>query len=268
MIYRETFLVDGSATNKSVLESVGTSGIPPHSWRGPILALRSTPHEIYEDITLADFRHFVDYLMSYGTTETRESASQPGNRSSATIRGVKICCYGEERLHGSEPYVPVDVSRAHPTRLTEPFSMTTSPISKLVGMPLVLWKYPDIKQWIEPPGWAENMTADSNPNAAFLMTETDPKKPNWGWAPLHWNTDIGNVLAVREDDKDLAVDDMAMMCYFARRKLQPLVEDALGAGLTRRTKQEVLDFATWENMMACRDEMEKARQDEMADESY
>jgi len=99
------------------------------------------------------------------------------------------------------------------------------------------------------------MTADSNENAAFLMVETGLKKPGWGWAPLYWNMDLGNVLAVREDDKDLTVSNVRMMCYFARRKLQPMFEDALGGGFVQRTKQEVLDFITWDNMVRYVDEM-------------
>ena len=33
-----------------------------------------------------------------------------------------------------------------------------------------------------------------------------------------------------------------------------MFEDALGAGLVSRTRQEVLDFIIWENMMKCWDE--------------
>jgi hypothetical protein len=256
VIFRDNFLKDGSAMNKSLLKSVSTSGIPPYSWRGPIVALRVSPPEFYQDITLVDFRHIIDYMISYGTTETRESANHPEDRISSTIRGVKICCYGEEKLHSSKPYISVDVSRAHPTRLTYG-ECAISPISKLLGMPLKVWKYPDTDNWINPPGWAENMNADSNPNAAFLMMETDPKNPRWGGVPPYWNTDLGNVLAVRDDDKDLTVEDIKMVCYFARLKLQPMFEDALGAGTIQRTKQEVLDFATWENMVACANEMAK-----------
>lgn len=99
------------------------------------------------------------------------------------------------------------------------------------------------------------MTGYRNHNAAFLMIETDPEKPGWGWAPPYWNTDLGNVLAVRIDDKDLAVDDVRVMCHFARQKLQPMFEDAMDAGYVLRTKQEVLYFITRDNMLKCRYEM-------------
>lgn len=254
--FRDAFLEDGSAVNRSILTSVGTSGITPHQWRGPIVAVRETPFEFYEDITLADFRHIIDYVISHRTTQVRESASHPEGRLSTSIGGVKICCYGEIKLHSSEPYVLVDVPRAHPTRLTYGEG-EVSPISKLLGMPLKLWKDPAIDVWIDPPGWGENMTGYDTNNAAFLMIETDPAKPGWGLVRPYWNMDFGNVLAVRLDDKDLALDDVKVMCYFAQQRLQPMFEDALGAGYVQRTKQEVLNFITWENMMKCRDEMIK-----------
>lgn len=252
--FREAFLEDGSAVNRSILTSVGTSGITPHQWCGPIVAVRETPFEFYEDITLADFRHIIDYVISYRTTEVRESASYQEGHLSTRIRGVKICCYGEIRHHSSEPYVSVDVPRAHPTRLTYGQG-AVSPISKLLGMPLKLWKYPAIDAWNHPPAWGQNMAGASNENAVILMMETDPEKPGWGWAPLDWNLDLGNVLAVRLDDKDLAVADVRIICYFVRQKLQPMFEDAMGAGYVSRTKQEVLNFITWENMVKCRDEI-------------
>jgi hypothetical protein len=193
-------------------------------------------------------------MLTYRTTEVRESDSKLNARPSTIIRGVKICCYGEIKLHGSDPYVLVDVPRAHPTR-PEYSEGSVSSISQLLGISLRLWKFPDIETWIDPPGWDESMTADSNQDAAFLMLETDPKKDSWGWAPLYWNIDLGNVLAVRLDDKDLAVDDVRLMCYFVRRKLQPMFLDAMGGGDVPRTRQEVMDFITWHNMVKFRDEM-------------
>lgn len=71
------------------------------------------------------------------------------------------------------------------------------------------------------------MTADSNPNVVFLMMGTNPSQDDWGWASLYWNTDIGNAWAVRQDERDLSVDDVAMMCHFARHKLQRMFEDEM-----------------------------------------
>lgn len=252
--FRDAFLEDGSTINKSILTSVGMSGTVPHQWCGPIVAVQATPFETYEDITLADFRHIIDYVRSYLTTETPESVLYPGPRVSSSIRGVKICCYGERVLHYSDLYVSVDVPKAHAIRLSYN-KAEISPISKVLGTPIKLWKYPDIDTWIDPPGWSENMTADSNQNAAFLMTEIDLNNPDWGWVPPYWSTDLGNVLAVRADYEDLAADDVVMMCNFARWKLRPMFETALSDGSQSFALQakQVLDSITWENMVKYRD---------------
>ncbi|RYP51167.1 hypothetical protein DL768_003435 [Monosporascus sp. mg162] len=245
--FREAALVDGSAINRSIPASVGASGTVPHPWCGPVIAMREMCSELYEDITLADFRHTLDYLMSYGTMETKESDRSEG-RPPTAVRGVKICCYGERRLHGSERYVAVDVPSHHPTR-TICKDGSVSPISQHLGMPLRLWKDPDIETWRDPPGWYENRGAPSNQDASFLMKETNPGRPGWGFAPINWDGDLGNVLAIRVDEEDLAVDDLRAICHFIRKKLLPMFDDANGYGSVQRTKQEVLDSITWDNVV-------------------
>ena len=71
--FREAGLMDCSTINRSIPASVGASGMitAPYPWCGPMIAMRETASEIYEDITLADFRHTLDHLTSYGTTETK-----------------------------------------------------------------------------------------------------------------------------------------------------------------------------------------------------
>lgn len=205
LVFRKAYLKDGSITNKSILASVSascTSNIS-HEYRGPMIAIREVPHGDFTDITLADFRHLADYLVSYRNTYIRESVPGQLHRASTTVRGVKICCHGETKLHGSEPFVSVDVTRANQISLG---SGSISPISVCLGMAIRLWKDPDTEFRHDAPGWEGGMTADSNPNVAFLMRETDASKDEWGCAPMYWNSEIGNVWAVREDGQDLAVN--------------------------------------------------------------
>lgn len=253
LIHREAYLKDGSIMNRSILASVGASCAftNPHEYRGPMIALREIHHGDYADITLADFRHLMDYLVSYQNRRIRESVPDLHHRAPTTVRGVKICCHGEVKLHGSEPFVSVDVTRANQISLG---SGSISPISVRLGMPIRLWKDLDAEFRHDPPGWEGGMTADSNPNVAFLMMETDSSKDEWGWAPMYWNSEIGNVWAVREDGRDLAVDDVAMMCHFARRRLQRMFEDVMESGSSLVSRQRVLDFITWDNMVTHWDE--------------
>lgn len=250
--FRETFLVDGSPINRSILASTGIFGTVPHKWCGAVVMMRSTWSELYEDITLADFRHALDHFLSYGTTNTKESNDSQG-QPPTTIRGVMISCYGERKLHGSECFVAVDVPTHHPTRTVVRHGSVSS-ISQRLGMPLRLWKYPDIETWFNLPGWNWRKGADSNQDAAFLMMETDPKSSGWGLAPIYWNLDLGNVLVIRDDGKDLAVQDLSAICRFVRKKLLPIIEEAYDFGSRQRTKQEVVEFITAENLERFRKE--------------
>ncbi|RMJ24401.1 hypothetical protein PHISP_04739 [Aspergillus sp. HF37] len=100
------------------------------------------------------------------------------------MRGVNIFCQGEFELHASGVFIPIEISRA--TRIAF-VDGSLSPISARLGMPLVLWKDPDLDFQDDPPEYHANMNASSNTNVAFLMLETDPSKSGWGWAPFYWN---------------------------------------------------------------------------------
>lgn len=72
LAFRDAFLADGSTINRSLMESVKTSGTVHYEWRGPIVAMRQTWRDSYEDITLADFRHVIDHVVTYNTYNTSE----------------------------------------------------------------------------------------------------------------------------------------------------------------------------------------------------
>lgn len=259
LVHRDAYLKDGSTTNRSILASVRAScaSTLSHEYRGPMIALRELPHEDYADITLADFRHILDYLTSYRNKHIRESVPGRLHHAPTTVRGVKICCHGEIELHGSDPFVSVDITRANRISLGRG---SISPISVSLGTPIRLWKDPDTEFFYDPPGWEGGMTADSNYNVPFLMTETDSSKDDWGWVPMYWINEIGNVWTVREDGQDLAVKDVAMMCHFARHKLQRMFEDVMEEDSSLVSRQRALDFITWDNMIAHWDETGEYKQ--------
>ena len=89
--------------------------------------------------------------------------------------------------------------------------------------------------------------------------EPDASKSDWGWAPSYWQNDVGDVVLVRLDGQDLTVSDAELLCRFCEWKLQPLFEDGLGAGLVQRSRREVVDFITAENMASFRNEMERRK---------
>lgn len=101
IIHWDNFLSDGSAINRSLLECVGGAGVLAQRWCGPLVALRKTAQNFYEDMSLSDFRHMLDYLSNSGTATHRKGKKNTSdNTSPLTIRGVKICCWGEEQANG------------------------------------------------------------------------------------------------------------------------------------------------------------------------
>lgn len=253
LIHRDGYLMDGSIPNRSISACVKVSCTAPipHEYRGPMIAIRGIHHEDYADITLADFRHLMDYLISYRNTHIRESVPGLLDLAPTTTRGVKICCYGEVKRHGSEPFVAVDLTRANKISLD---GGSISPVSVCLGMPIQVCKNPETEFQYNPIEWEEGCMADSNPNVAFLMRETDTSQDTWGFAPMSWNTEVGNAWAVREDGRDLAVNDIAMMCHFARHKLQRMFDEVMESDSNFMTRQGVLDFITWDNMVTFWDE--------------
>ncbi|GKZ40822.1 hypothetical protein AbraIFM66951_006356 [Aspergillus brasiliensis] len=253
LLHRDAYLVDGSLPNQSILASVRASSAAscPHAYHGPMVAIREIHPEDYADIELADFRHLMDYFVTYGSTEVRESVPDLQYRASTVIRGVKICCDGEIKLHGAKPFVSIDIKQSTRLTLLAREGISISPISALLGMPLIFWKDPNAEFHDDPPGWDATLSASSNENAAFMMRDTNPSDSSWGWASLHWNHDLGNVWAVREDEQDLDVREVAMMCYFARHKLPRMFADTMiSEGGRMQDRQRVLSFITRENMRA------------------
>jgi hypothetical protein len=252
--FRDTFLIDGSPPNRSILASAGMYDTVSHNWCGSVVAMRSTWSEFYEDITLSDFRHALDYFLSYGTTDTEKTGGDVSQDllPPTAIRGVMISCYGERVLHGSDRFVAVQVSAHHPTRTVGKYG-SISPIYQRLGIPLRLWKDPDIETWIDPPGWNRSICAESNQDAAFLMMEIDPMSSGWGFAPIYWNTELGNVLVIREDQNNLAVEDLSVICRFAQKRLVSMME--AGFGNVKRTKKEVLEFMTAKNLEKFKNEI-------------
>lgn len=265
-VFRDTFLMDGSKPNRSLYRSLGSSGTTSCAWRGPGIILRKrgigSDPGFYGDISLADYRHILDYFLSYRDDHVKEiEKGLQIDKSRHSISGVKVTCFGTQKLHGAGPFVQVSVGPTHIARETLPFESEISPISCSVGLPVRAWKMPSNDEWLNRPDWDFSTYPDSNPTACKLFMNPNLDSPRWGWAPLHWQCGIGDVLLIRADDNDLSVDDAELLCRFCEWKLQPMFEDSLGAGWVQRSKQEIVDFITRENMEKFREELMSRGQD-------
>ncbi len=256
IMFRDTFLIDGSRPNRSIEAAIGASGSLTHLWRGPGLVMHKrglgNDPRYYGDINMEDYRHVLDYFISYADDSVREP--EKAFRSHNTVMGVKVTCFGEQKLHGSDPFIPVEVPNAHPTRIQFYEEGEISAISAMVNLPVRAWRIP--YDWEHLPHWPFNEAPTNNGTACKLFQEPDIEKPNWGWAPHRWQSDLGNVLLVSANGGDLSVEEAKLLCRFCEKKLQPLFEDALGGGLVHRTKKEAVDFITPGNMQAYRQELQ------------
>ncbi|MCJ1317836.1 hypothetical protein MMC15_003163 [Xylographa vitiligo] len=118
---------------------------------------------VYEDITVADLRHMVDWFSSYidlGQYSTRTK-----------VQGVKITCEGNRIVsHNPMPWIAVTVPQDHPV-----FKQKTPPeISRLVELPLLVKKYPLDR------AWKDHRQSYDNVQTTFLHVNADPKSQEWG----------------------------------------------------------------------------------------
>ena len=241
VICRDTFLIDGSSVNKSVIKA--TQGAPGHDWRGPILAVKKQGLGIdprfFLDIDMRDYRDVVDYFISYGAYESVEEGDVRGgdkshNRKGKKVRGVKINCKGDQMYFGAAGFAAVDVPAGHPV-----FWEPIAPISRLVGMPLHTKQCPPDK------AWKDNHNVYTNVPATFLHLNADERSGDWwGWAPMKWQNEVGSVLVVRGDGRDVSVQQVEVLCHFCQFKMQPLFENALGGGHVQMSRAEVMGCLT------------------------
>jgi hypothetical protein len=231
---RDTFLMDGSKRNQCVAEM--TRGAMAHDWRGPIVMMRqpgtATDPRFYSDIILADLRTAVDYFLAYNSG--RVVGSMFVRSTGLKVQGVRINCRGDQDVSGVEKYTAVDVPFDHPV-----FVHPKQPeISRLLGLPVLLRKYPPHRSWKEEP--RQHVTQA----VTFLNMDADPKSQSWGWAPMEWKTEVGSVILVRADGKAITPKHVDALCHYCQFKLQPVFEDSLGAGFVERTREDVLGFMT------------------------
>ncbi|KAL8906643.1 MAG: hypothetical protein Q9207_001897 [Kuettlingeria erythrocarpa] len=218
----DSYVDSASMINRSILHV--TKGKPYHPWMGPVVVLREQlgDTELHEDITLTDFRNIIDFSRLTGLILSHQS------------RGTLLWSIKSRASKFSKKYVAVDVPKDHPVFFQRP-----SPISALVGMTVKAHKYPFNRTWEEMR--FTGVAPWSNATAAFLHKEAD-RNPGgtWGFAPMYWQNSNGNVLVVREDEKDTTPAEVEMLCDFCQYKMQPLFEDSNESGGEILAKRKVM----------------------------
>ncbi|CAM6113753.1 unnamed protein product [Calypogeia fissa] len=199
----------------------------------PLVGLDIRDPRSFCDITLADFRHTVDYFKSYDNA----NYTSRGLRGVRAVKGVQITCKADQELLGAKKYIQATLEDPRDVfRVEEPI-----PISRLIELPILVRIYPSHKIWKNRPD------ADyTNLPASWLHLDLNPKSDSFGFFPFEWDERVGTVIAVRVDRKVLFPHHMEALSHFCQFTLKPLIGDSTGVGLVERTKDEVMGEMTKE----------------------
>ena len=240
LCYNESAGIIGSPINKSVRAAAGISVPVPHEWCGPLVLLKGNPAYSFGDVTLADFRHVLDYFVTYWNKTLREEPS------SNTIWGVRINCYGEQILHGVDKFIRAAVD----WNIPEDFEVSL--VSKLLNLPVKAAKIKTTDAWGQYPEWNYDMEdhgsptrPEHNPEAGALFVDVNLSSSGWGQIPNKWGENIGNVLLLRDDGEDMSLEEAEALCRYCTELLMPAFSQCLGSKMSR---SEVLRYLTSEQL--------------------
>lgn len=227
------------------------------------------PFKDFQDVSMTDFRIAVDYLSTFGVGIARgneheifkhvtfntldgqvselqkkfadDMALEVAEKKKKNVKGVMIRCEGDNALHVNETgrwdrYAEVDVPRDHPIWKESPTAA-----SKMMGLPLLLHKLP------ENPAWGKNdHTRFDNQPATFLNLTVDPKNEDmWGFAPPEWQSEIGSVLLVRQDGKDISREQAWALAEYMQFRVSDAFEGAMESGEEQQRRAAVLKMLNW-----------------------
>lgn len=281
---RESHGFDGSPPNKSIFASVKAIGKKPgHLWAGNIVVRRE--HDSFNglragSVTMADFRHTVDWFAFYpkmaGLDDWDSNPPVSSPWSAVTFPGIQgILIKGDQEIKDeSERYTTVTVPASHPIRGIMPQSCgDISPISKRVGRALRLVMRLDEAYKVDanhtPPacGPAKDLMRPIEKDTNFVLPGVIYSSPCRGFPPM------GQVLVIRADDKDLSIDDVRAMVYFsdsmcraglrkiaiASREAKPDLRDAM---------KSAKGLMTWDNYVLEFDKLGLPRPQRPAEEAF
>ncbi|KAK3348690.1 hypothetical protein B0T25DRAFT_546283 [Lasiosphaeria hispida] len=184
------------------------------------------------------------------TSSASGTPNRPGDLQAPWIRGAEMQYDIEEVAPGrilmrSLNFISTHILRRRAAEVRG----QVSPVSRRLGMPVVL-----VQNGRDVP--VGTVPAGTNVAATLLMTEIRPENGGWGYSSAPWVGDVGNVVVVREDGKDLEIEDLRLMALFLLQRVKPKMIGALSAGsVSLAKKREVLKFITRENMLKFKDEL-------------
>lgn len=229
--WRDTFLIDGSKPNKSLLSVTAAHPGYAHDWRGRITAYGTvgTGKDRYNfrDLDMNDFRHITDYFLSCGYEPPPTSPEQP-----PTVKGVMINCVGDQMMFNKPQFEAVDVSHSDPIFTNG----AISDVADRIGLPILTRRCPANLEW--PRSLKEGLIKYSpalNDAATWLFMNLDPASVfdptldifGWGFVRTSLQQGARSVLVVRQDKKPLWVLHAEALSKYCQFEIPPLTSRVL-----------------------------------------
>jgi hypothetical protein len=226
--YRDYDTVANKSVHAAVEACPGMS--TPHNMFGDYVVMSGqygshtgTADHAFKDMTLADFRHALDWFSTDFDETVREISS-----GGSSVLAVQVSSPLEQNISGRNLFTSVTVDRDFPS------TSGVSPLARALGLPIRVCQLDPVDRADET---SEEETSWTNPYTQILMTEIDLESDNWGKTRRH--VDIhGSVLLRRLDGEDLDLAMAKHMCFYSLEVLKPLFEKALAGEVSR---QDVLD---------------------------
>jgi len=201
------------------------------------------------DFTMADFRDVVASFSEMCGEFVSKHRGAPGVPKGLIIftQGVKIACAGDMKYLKQDKLTAIDTSQFRSGLLSSiavgdvSLRGETPAITKIIGMPVRVFRYPTGREWLNTDDLYRNQMA------TFAFIEPDPEKEDFGWVPRpRWDKLVGSVLLVCEDGQPLTLIEAEALAHYCRYVVEPYIEGTMGegAGNFDRTKQSTIKYIT------------------------
>lgn len=201
-------------------------------WTGPLAIFRKEGSAInsafIQDVSLDDLPKVIRLLKQIGN-RSQVMKPQALKQDFKTSRGVIIKCKGD-KTNGPRP-IELEVSNIpefHPI-----FDGQPTNISKLMKIPLIIQRLPREAR--------NNVVFDEdqlrNDHCGVLHLDVLSHSETWGEIPSQWQNNVGTVLVVRQDKKDITALQLLAIIAFIKELDPSTVKDEPDVG----TREEFLD---------------------------
>ncbi|KAI9050950.1 hypothetical protein LZ554_005061 [Drepanopeziza brunnea f. sp. 'monogermtubi'] len=110
-----------------------------------------------------------------------------------------------------------------------------------MGLPLLVHKLSPNPAWDQ-----DDHTRFDNQPATFLNLTVDPKiDAEWGFAPPTWQSQVGSVLLVRQDGKELTCKQARALAEYMQHRVSDSFEEAMESGEQKQRRSQVLKMLNW-----------------------